>query len=69
MSQVTIYLPTEVEALARRQARKAHKTLSAYIAGVLAGNPKRSSPLFELAGSMPGFTVPDDSDLSPLDEP
>ncbi len=69
MSQVTIYLSKEVEAHARRQARKARKTLSAYIASVLVPERKEPSKLLRLAGSMPGFKMPDDSDLAPLDEP
>ncbi len=69
MSQVTIYLSAKVEAHARREARRAKKTLSAYIAGVLVPEPTGPSKLLKLAGSMPGFSVPDDADLAPLDEP
>lgn len=68
MSRVTLELPAEVEAHARREARRAKKTLSAYIAGLLVPAATGSPKLLQLAGSMPGFSVPDDADLAPPDE-
>lgn len=69
MSQVTIYLSKEVEAKARREARKARKTLSAYISSRLEPPAQKPSALARLYGSMPDLVVPDDSDLAALDEP
>lgn len=43
MAQVTIYLPDHVEKKVRQEARRAHKSLSAYIAELAAGRmPHRS---------------------------
>lgn len=36
MSQVTLYLPDRLEALARRRAQEAGKSLSGYLAALLA---------------------------------
>jgi hypothetical protein len=69
MSQVTIYLPKELEASARREARKARKTLSAYIASRLEQPKQTASALSQLYGSMPTLVVPADDDLGTLDEP
>jgi hypothetical protein len=69
MSQVTIYLSKEVEAKARREARKARKTLSAYIASRLEQPVQKTSSLAKLYGSMPDLVMPDERDLGALDEP
>lgn len=37
MAQITIYLPDEVEKKVRQEARRAHKSLSAYMAELAAG--------------------------------
>lgn len=68
MSQVTIYLASEVEARARREAKRRGTSLSAYIASLL-DEPKGRARLDRALGSLPDFTVPDDTDLLPLDEP
>jgi len=68
MSQVTIYLSKEVEAKARREARRARKTLSAYIASKLEQPVQKTSSLAKLFGSMPDLEMPDDGDLAALDE-
>lgn len=68
MSQVTIYLASELEARARREAKRRGKSLSAYIASLLE-EPAGRSRLERALGSLPDFEVPDDTDLLPLDEP
>ncbi|MEW5742833.1 MAG: hypothetical protein AB1938_28205 [Myxococcota bacterium] len=65
MSQVTIYLPRDVEARARREAKRRGKSLSAYIASVLSG-PERRRKLEKLVGSCPDLRLPGDEDLLPL---
>lgn len=65
MAQVTIYLPPEVERLARREAKRLKKSLSAYIASRLTGDSKRER-LKKLAGSCPALHLPGDDDLAPL---
>jgi predicted transcriptional regulator len=72
MAQVTIYLPDDVEKRVRREARRAKTSVSAFIVRALTGprrDPDWDKRFNRLVGSMPGFTVPDDHDLKPLDEP
>ncbi|MBL8950100.1 MAG: hypothetical protein JNK82_04945 [Myxococcaceae bacterium] len=82
MGQLTIYLPDEVEARYRRDAKRAKKTISAYIASLgkrydEEPKDKNGYPLSyrELVGSIPGFdkiiaALPNDPpeipDLTPL---
>ena len=63
MGQLTIYLPDEVEKRYRRNAKRAKKTISAYIASLeKTAEPKDANghPLAirELFGSVPDFEVP-----------
>lgn len=71
MSQITIYLSAEVEKRARSDARRAKKSLSAYIATLVEPKPRAQASVRakEIIGSARHFTLPDDSDLAPLDEP
>ena len=63
MGQLTIYLPDEVEKRVRRNAKRARKSVSAYLASL----EKKSEPLDanghplairELFGSAPDFKLP-----------
>lgn len=67
MSQVTIYLAADVESRARREAKRRKKSLSAYVASVLAA-PSRRERLAKLYGSCPDLKAPDDRDLGELRE-
>jgi len=63
MGQLTIYLPDEIEKTVRREAKRARKTVSAYITSLAKHEEPRDKngyPIgyFELFGSMPGFEVP-----------
>ena len=63
MPQVTIYLPDEVESAIRRKAKKANKSLSAYIAELASkGLKAREWPkgFRELYGSWEGSFPPID---------
>ena len=70
MSQVTIYLPDELAASLRRQARRAGKSLSAYIADLAGRRPPRAwPPGFEkLYGACRG-ELPDVEDPPPDEIP
>lgn len=62
MAQVTIYLPDQVEKKVRQEARRAHKSLSAYLTELAAGRvPNRSQwprGFSELYGSWEGDLTP-----------
>lgn len=68
MAQITIYLPPELEAEVRREARSAKLSLSAFIAARLERKPKKARVLRHF-GALPDLREVDDDDLSPLDEP
>ncbi len=64
MPQVTIYLPDDLLDDIKSEAKKAGKSVSAYM-GELARRSVRPrhwpSGFFKLAGSCPGLTVPEDA--------
>lgn len=69
MSQLTIYLPDAVAAKARQEARRAKKSVSAYIADLVRGSKKEGRDIASLLGSAPDFEFVDDDDLLALDDP
>jgi hypothetical protein len=69
VAQITLYVPDAVARKLRADARRAKKSLSAYVSELAGGRRERSFPkwFFELAGSCRGtLVVPDDA---PPDEP
>jgi hypothetical protein len=69
MAQVTIYLPDELARRLRREAKKSGRSLSAYIAALASGRPRRAGwprGFDQLYGSWQG-DFPDIEDL-PADE-
>lgn len=71
MAQVTIYLPDEVEKLVRREAQRARKSVSAYMAELATRKVRhgdRKQALDALRGSWEG-KFPEEDRLEPLDEP
>jgi hypothetical protein len=64
VAQITIYVPDDVARKLRREAKKAKKSLSAYLTELAVGrSPPRSWPtwFFDLQGSCQGtLTVPED---------
>ena len=69
MAQITLYVPDLVARKLRADARRAKKSLSAYVSELAAGRSERRFPkwFFELAGSCRGtLLIPDDP---PPDEP
>jgi hypothetical protein len=70
VAQITIYVPDPVARKLRRDAKKARKSLSAYLTDLAAGRSRSSTwPrwFFELQGSCRGsFTIPEDP---PPEEP
>ncbi len=64
VAQITIYVPDEIARRLRSAARRARKSLSAYLTGVASGRKERRSwPkwFFALQGSCRGtLKVPDD---------
>ena len=48
MGQVTLYLPEKVEAVVKKEAKKAHKSISAYVTEILSNKlaPKKWSKNF-----------------------
>lgn len=76
MAQLTIYLPKEIEKKARKNARSAKTSVSAYIAKLIEGKRGRKNaaarwpPEFlAVLGTWKDFPKRDDGDLLPLDEP
>ena len=74
MGQLTIYLPEEIERSVKRNARRAKKSVSAYIASLEKNeSPRRRgknghpAELWELFGSMPDFKLPPDPPPEVLD--
>ncbi len=66
MAQVTIYLPDDLEKKVRQEARRARKSLSAYMADMAAGRLQKRSQwprgFTELFGSWEGeFSSPGDA--------
>jgi hypothetical protein len=71
MSQVTIYLPKDVERLVRREAKRARKSLSSWIADLAREAVKPSEwPVgyFEFLATPPESPMRVPEDL-PIDEP
>lgn len=73
MAQVTIYLPDELEKKVRREAKRARKSLSAYLAELAAGRraPKKGWPegFAALFGSWEGdFPQPEDALPGPVEQ-
>lgn len=71
MAQVTIYLPDAVAKRLRSAARKARKSLSAYVAELIEPRHERSRwppGFFDLAGTV-SFDVDDDDDPPPREPP
>ncbi|MDQ3266653.1 MAG: hypothetical protein M3Y59_23885 [Myxococcota bacterium] len=71
MAQLTIYLPEEVERSVRREARRARKSVSAYLADLATARvlqQGRADRLAALCGSWEG-EFPSGETLPPLDEP
>ena len=69
VAQITLYVPDVVAKKLRADARRAKKSLSAYVSELAAGRRERGFPkwFLELEGSCKGtLVVPDDS---PPDEP
>ena len=67
MGQLSIYLPDEVEKRLRRNAKRARKSVSAYIAQLETSAPQRETVgaghpayILELCGSIPGLKAPPD---------
>jgi hypothetical protein len=67
MGQLTIYLPEDIERQVRRHARRARKSVSAYIASLERKEHRRSrdknghpSDMRALFGSVPDLQVPED---------
>lgn len=70
MPQLTIYLPDDLDKMLRREAKKAHKSVSAFVADLARRWARRSDwerRLRDLAGSWEG-DFPEIEDL-PADEP
>lgn len=71
MSQVTIYLPKDVEQLVRREAKKARKSLSAWLADLARESVKPSewpAGYFEVLAKPPDAPMIIGDEL-PLDDP
>lgn len=69
MSQITIYIPDDIARQLKRAARKAKKSLSAYLVDLArpAGDKPWPESFFKLQGSCAGsLAAPDDP---PPDEP
>ncbi len=69
MAQITLYVPDSIAKKLRADARRAKKSLSAYVTELAAGRRERGFPkwFLELEGSCGGTLVaPDDP---PPDEP
>ena len=61
MGQVTLYLPEKVEAVVKKEAKKAHKSISAYVTEILSNKlaPKKWSKNFlKVCGSWEGEFPP-----------
>jgi hypothetical protein len=76
MAQLTLYVPDELARELKKEARKAHQSVSAYVVRKLSGDRSAAKAqadyvraIRELAGSAPDFPDVDDSDLPPNDEP
>lgn len=57
MGQVTLYLPAKIEKIVKKEAKKAHKSISAYVAEILNNKlaPKKWSQNFlKVCGSWEG---------------
>lgn len=68
MSQITIYLPSSVAQKVRSDAKRAHKSVSAYIADLVRGPGDKRRAAAALIGSAPSFSPVSDDDLLPLDD-
>jgi hypothetical protein len=69
VAQITLYVPDPIARKLRADARRAKKSLSAYVSELAGGRRERSFPkwFLELAGTCRGtLVVPDDP---PPDEP
>jgi len=57
MGQITLYLPPRVEEAVKKEAKKAHKSISAYVTEIINNKlvPKKWSPNFlKVCGSWEG---------------
>lgn len=68
MSQLTIYLPAPVARKVRSDAKRAKKSISAYIADLVRGQGDKRRAAESLIGSAPTFSLVNDDDLLPLDD-
>lgn len=68
MSQFTIYLPAAVAQKVRSDAKRARKSVSAYIADLVRGPRDKRKAAEALIGSAPSFAHVSDDDLLPLDD-
>lgn len=69
VAQITLYVPDAIARKLRADARRAKKSLSAYVSELAAGRKERGFPkwFLELEGSCEGtLVIPDDA---PPDEP
>ena len=73
MAQLTIYLPDDVEKLVRKEARRAKKSVSAYLAELATQRVRAAdewhAQLDALWGSWEGDFPSLDDDLPPIDNP
>jgi len=73
VAQITIYVPDDIARRLKREARRAKKTLSAYVTSLATGERESNAwpkGFFDLQGSCGGaLKVPDDPPPEELDTP